>query len=70
MSTAELQKTADRLSVEERAWMRRYLALLDQINDPAFIAEVTRRNQAAAAGDFLSREEVIVLHEKLLAQGR
>jgi hypothetical protein len=50
--------------------MRRYLALLDQINDPAFIAEVTRRNQAAAAGDALSREEVIALHEKLVAQGR
>lgn len=70
MSTAELQQTADRLTVEERAWMRRYLALLDRISDPAFVAEVTNRNRTMAAGDFLTREEVLALHEKLVAQGR
>ncbi len=70
MSTAELKQTADRLSAEERAWMRRYLALLDRINDPEFIAEITRRNRAMEAGDFLTREEVLAIHEKLKSEGR
>ena len=70
MSTTELKETADRLSLEERAWMRRYLALLDRINTPEFVAEVTQRNRAMADGDALSREQVIALHEKLVSEGR
>ena len=70
MSTAELKETANRLSVEERAWMRRYLALLDRISDPKFIAEITQRNRAMAAGDILTRDEVLAIHEKLISEGR
>ncbi|MBI5771740.1 MAG: hypothetical protein HZA93_28475 [Verrucomicrobia bacterium] len=70
MSIAELKETAERLSPEERKWMRRHLALLDQINDPTFIEEMTRRNRAMAAGDFITREEVLASDAKLRAEGR
>lgn len=70
MSTAELKQTANRLSVEERAWMRRYLALLDRISDPKFIEDITRRNREMDAGDFLTRAEVLAIHEKLVSEGR
>ena len=49
MSIAELKATADNLTAEERAWLTRYLATLNRINDPAFLAEVTRRNVARVA---------------------
>jgi len=70
MSTTELKEAADRLSIEERAWMRRYLALLDRIDNPEYVAEITRRNRAMAAGDSLSREQVMSIHEKLVSEGR
>lgn len=70
MSIAELKETADKLSPEERTWLRRHLALLDRINDPVFVAEVTRRNSAMEAGEFLTREEILALHEKLKSEGR
>ena len=49
MSIAELKETADNLTAEERAWLTRYLATLNRINDPAFLAEVTRRNREMIA---------------------
>ncbi len=70
MSIAELKETADKLSAEERAWLTRYLATLNRINDPAFIAEVTRRNREMIGGNFVTRDDILAADSKLRAAGR
>jgi hypothetical protein len=70
MSIAELKETADNLTAEERAWLTRYLATLNRINDPAFLAEVTRRNREMIAGSLVTRDEILAIDEKLRAEGR
>jgi hypothetical protein len=70
MSITELKATADKLTTEERAWLTRYLATLNRINDPAFIAEVTRRNRDMIAGNFVTRDDILAADSKLRAEGR
>ena len=70
MSTVELKEAVDKLSAEDRAWLTRYLATLNRVNDPAFITEVTRRNRAMADGKFVTREEALIIDEKLRTEGR
>ena len=70
MSTAQLKEAVDNLSAEERAWLTRYLATLNRINDPVFVAEVTRRNREMAADHVVSRDELLDLDAKLRAEGR
>ena len=70
MSTAELKEAVDKLSAEERAWLTRYLATLNRINDPVFDAEVTRRNQEMAVGHIVTRDELFDMDARLRAEGR
>ena len=70
MSTAELKEAVDKLSAEERAWLTRYLATLNRINDPAFVAKVTRRNAEMTAGHVVTRDELFDRDAKLRAEGR
>ena len=70
MSTAELKAAVDKLSAEERAWLTRYLATLNRINEPAFIAEVTRRHQEMVAGQAVTRDELFAMDARLRAEGR
>jgi hypothetical protein len=70
MSIAELKETADKLTAEERAWLTRYLATLNRVNDPAFIAEVTRRSREMIDGNFVTRDNILAADSKLRAAGR
>jgi hypothetical protein len=70
MSTTELKEAVDKLSADDRAWLTRYLATLNRINDPTFIAEVTRRNHEMAAGHVVTRDELFDLEARLRAEGR
>jgi hypothetical protein len=70
MSTAELKEAVDKLSPEERAWLTRYLATLNRINEPAFVAEVTRRHHELAAGQAVTRDELLARDARLQADGR
>jgi len=65
MSIAELKETADRLTANERGWLHGYLSTLERVNDPAFIAEMTRRLDSLAAGQGVAQEKVLeLLHHK------
>ena len=59
MSTAELKATADRLTDEERAWLRAYLNTLEQIKNPEFLQEIARRRREMEAGQGIPREKVL-----------
>ena len=70
MSTAELKEAVDRLSPEERAWLTRYLATLNRINNPAFLAEVTRRHDEVVAGRGVTRDELESRDARRQSEGR
>ncbi|MSU51169.1 MAG: hypothetical protein EXS37_19125 [Opitutus sp.] len=59
MSITELQSTADRLTAEERAWLRAYLNTLEQIKNPEFLADIARRRRNMEAGLGVPREKVL-----------
>ncbi len=59
MSIAELKETADRLSDQERAWLRAYLNTLEKIKNPEFLIEIARRRREIEAGKGISREHVL-----------
>jgi hypothetical protein len=70
MSFAELKQKVRTLTPEERLELASLLAIIDLENDPEFLKEMDRRLDEMAAGKKVTQEEVMRLHNELLAQGR
>jgi len=66
----ELQSFVDSRSEEERQYLRRYLAYLDQSRDPENGVELDRAWEAMQGGDRVSLDEVKRQHEALTAEGK
>jgi hypothetical protein len=69
MSIAELKATADKLTPNEQAFLHAYLGLKRRLNDPEFLAVITRRNREMQAGDYLTAEQVKELNRELDEKG-
>jgi len=67
MSLQEIQNEIARLSVEDRAALRRHLDELDSFADQKLMEEWTHNNRAAEAGTVVSREQAIA---RLRAAGK
>ena len=57
MSIAQLKETADRLTPNESAWLRAYLAAKARASDPAWKAEMARRLKRMRAGHGIDQDE-------------
>lgn len=57
MSFAEIKAELPKLTRDERKELSRTLELLEPVDDPAFMAELTRRNREAARGENLVTDE-------------
>ena len=55
---------ADRLKLAEK------LDFIIHENDPEYQAELSRRVQRMQRGEFVTAEELMAVHERLIAQGR
>lgn len=69
MSIAQIEKIADRLTTQERSYLRVYLATLDRIETDTFKSDVARRRSEMAAGQYITSDQVKRLHRKLAAKG-
>jgi len=69
MSVADIIRTADRLTPEERLVLEAYLKHLGRKDDPAYQAELSRLNGEIDAGKKFSLEQVQRMHETLKAEG-
>jgi hypothetical protein len=68
MSLAEIKAELPKLTPAERAALARELELLQDFNDPAFVAELTRRNREAERGENVVTDEEF--RARLQALGR
>ena len=69
MSIIQIEKIADRLSAQERTYLRVYLAALDRIEDASFRQDIARRRHEIEAGQYVSSEQVKRIHRRLSAKG-
>ena len=69
MSTSDLMRTAEGLSLEDRLFLAAYLKHLGRAEDPAYQTELTRLNAQIDAGQKLTLDQVTRLHEALEAEG-
>ena len=69
MSVAELKKTAENLTPEERIFLAAYLKHLARVDDPAYQEELSRLNGEIDAGKKFSLSQVVRMHEALKAEG-
>ena len=69
MSTADLKRAAESLSLEDRVFMAAYLKHLGRVDDRAYQDELTRLNAEIDAGRKLSLEQVRRLHKALEDEG-
>jgi len=69
MSIAQLEKIADRLSAQERTYLRVYLAALDRVETEHFKQDIARRSREMDAGQFVTSDQVKRIHRKLVSEG-
>ena len=69
MSVAEVMRTADTLTPDDRLVLAAYLKHLGRKDDPAYQAELTRLNQEIDAGRKFTLDQVQRMHEALKAEG-
>ena len=70
MSLAEIKDQIVMMSVEERLEVAALISHLNQVDDPAYQAELARRLDSMADGHKTSLEDLQRLHDKLTASGR
>jgi hypothetical protein len=70
MSFTELKDRMKELTPEELDDLALLVEHLRRVNDPAWREEMVRRADAMQAGDFVTKEEVLAIHERLIAEGR
>jgi len=70
MSFAEIKEKVAELTDEERLDLEAWLLCLRLGNDPAWLAEMDRRMAKMDAGKKVSQEEVLRMHQELLAKGQ
>jgi hypothetical protein len=70
MSFAELKEKVAELSEEERLDMEAWLVSLRLMNDPEWLAEMSRRMADMDAGKKVSQEEILRIHQELIAKGQ
>lgn len=58
MTLQELKKEAGALSPEEQTELRRHLSRQALINDPEWVAEITRRGREMKEGNYVTEEEL------------
>ena len=65
MSFAELKRTVDGLSLDERLELAEHLRQSFRVNDPVWQAEIERRLDSCLQGKGHSGEELMALHDRL-----
>jgi hypothetical protein len=70
MSFAELKEKVAELTEEERLDLESWLVTLRLTNDPEWLAEMDRRMAGMDAGKKITQEEVMRIHQELLAKGQ
>ena len=70
MSFAELKEKVAELTDEERLDLEAWLVCLRLSNDPEWLAEMDRRMAKMDAGKKVSQEEVLRMHQELIAKGQ
>jgi hypothetical protein len=69
MSFAEIKAELPKLTPEERIALARELDLLRDFNDPAFVAEITRRNRETERGENVMTDDEFRAHLQALGRG-
>ncbi len=69
MSVAELKKTVESLSADERLFLAAYLKHLSRVDDPSYQSDLTRLNAEIDSGKKLTLPQVVRMHEALKAEG-
>lgn len=69
MSIAQIEKIADRLSAQERTYLRVYLSALDRVAGERFKHDTARRRREMQAGQFVTSDQVKRIHRKLASKG-
>jgi Putative addiction module component len=70
MGIVELKRAVDELTIEERLELADYIRQSSRADDPSWQAEIGRRLDACLKGKGHSMQELLVLHDRLCAEGR
>jgi len=70
MGIVELKRAVDELTIEERLELAEYIRQSSRADDPSWQAEIGRRLDSCLKANGHSMEELLVLHDRLCAEGR
>jgi hypothetical protein len=70
MSMTEIEAEVRSMSQADRLKLAEKLDFIIHENDPEYQAELSRRVQRMHRGEFVTAEELMAVHERLIAQGR
>lgn len=70
MTLSELKRAVDRLSREQREELAAYIAALAKIDDPAYVAETSKRADDRDPARWVSLDEVEARIRQLESEGR
>ena len=70
MSMTEIEAEVRSMSQADRLKLAEKLDFIIHENDPEYQAELSRRVQRMQRGEFVTAEELMAVHERLIAQGR
>ena len=66
----EIKRAVDGLTVDERLELAEYIRQSSRIDDPSWQAEIGGRLDFCLAGKGHSKDELQILHNRLVAQGK
>jgi hypothetical protein len=70
MSMAEIKHAVDELSQDDQLELAHYLRQRSLQNDPEWAAELARRLDRLKQGKGYSREDLLAIHNRLIAEGK
>lgn len=70
MTTTQVKQQIDAMSEEDRFFAAAYLQHLANRDNPEHIAQLTEANKRMDAGHKVAFEELVAMHEALLAEGK
>jgi hypothetical protein len=70
MSMTELKRAVDGLTVDERLELADYIRQSSRVDDSSWQAEIGRRLDSCLSGKGHSKDELQILHDRLVAQGK